>query len=83
VRIAIRKRSDAAIVVFAETPYAEFMGDPSDVALHHDNAESSTCSSASRRKASRWWRYCCRFTTQDLAATPTVARLETVGALAV
>ncbi|ESQ84784.1 1,4-beta-D-glucan glucohydrolase [Asticcacaulis sp. AC466] len=31
---------DVAIVVFGETPYAEFMGDQSDVALHHDNVES-------------------------------------------
>ena len=33
-------RPDVAIVVFGETPYAEFMGDQSDVALHHDNVES-------------------------------------------
>jgi beta-glucosidase len=33
-------KPDAAVVVFGETPYAEFMGDQSDVALHHDNAES-------------------------------------------
>jgi len=33
-------RPDAAIVVFGETPYAEFMGDQPDVALHHDNQES-------------------------------------------
>lgn len=32
--------ADVAIVVFGETPYAEFMGDQADVALHHDNAES-------------------------------------------
>jgi beta-glucosidase len=31
---------DVAVVVFGETPYAEFMGDQSDVALHHDNVES-------------------------------------------
>ncbi|MGZ3298330.1 MAG: glycoside hydrolase family 3 protein, partial [Asticcacaulis sp.] len=31
---------DVAIVVFGETPYAEFMGDQPDVALHHDNVES-------------------------------------------
>jgi beta-glucosidase len=34
------QKADVAIVVFGETPYAEFMGDQSDVALHHDNAES-------------------------------------------
>jgi beta-glucosidase len=34
------QKPDAAIVVFGETPYAEFMGDQSDVALHHDNTES-------------------------------------------
>jgi beta-glucosidase len=34
------QKVDVAIVVFGETPYAEFMGDQSDVALHHDNAES-------------------------------------------
>jgi beta-glucosidase len=34
------QKPDAAVVVFGETPYAEFMGDQSDVALHHDNAES-------------------------------------------
>jgi beta-glucosidase len=34
------QKPDVAIVVFGETPYAEFMGDQSDVALHHDNAES-------------------------------------------
>ncbi|HEX7799894.1 MAG TPA: glycoside hydrolase family 3 N-terminal domain-containing protein [Asticcacaulis sp.] len=33
-------KPDAAIVVFGETPYAEFMGDQPDVALHHDNADS-------------------------------------------
>ncbi len=33
-------KPDVAIVVFGETPYAEFMGDQSDVALHHDNVES-------------------------------------------
>jgi beta-glucosidase len=33
-------KPDAAIIVFGETPYAEFMGDQPDVALHHDNAES-------------------------------------------
>jgi beta-glucosidase len=33
-------RPDVAVVVFGETPYAEFMGDQSDVALHHDNDES-------------------------------------------
>lgn len=31
---------DVAIVVFGETPYAEFQGDQTDVALHHDNVES-------------------------------------------
>ncbi len=35
------QKADVAIVVFGETPYAEFMGDQSDVALHHDNVESS------------------------------------------
>ncbi|MGA9658491.1 MAG: glycoside hydrolase family 3 N-terminal domain-containing protein [Asticcacaulis sp.] len=34
------QKPDIAIVVFGETPYAEFMGDQSDVALHHDNTES-------------------------------------------
>ena len=34
------QKPDVAVVVFGETPYAEFMGDQSDVALHHDNAES-------------------------------------------
>jgi len=34
------QKPDVAIVVFGETPYAEFMGDQSDVALHHDNADS-------------------------------------------
>lgn len=34
------QKPDIAIVVFGETPYAEFMGDQSDVALHHDNVES-------------------------------------------
>ena len=34
------QKPDVAIVVFGETPYAEFMGDQSDVALHHDNIES-------------------------------------------
>jgi len=34
------QKPDIAIVVFGETPYAEFMGDQSDVALHHDNSES-------------------------------------------
>jgi beta-glucosidase len=34
------QKADVAIVVFGETPYAEFMGDQRDVALHHDNAES-------------------------------------------
>ena len=34
------QKPDVAIVVFGETPYAEFMGDQSDVALHHDNVES-------------------------------------------
>jgi beta-glucosidase len=34
------QKVDVAMVVFGETPYAEFMGDQSDVALHHDNAES-------------------------------------------
>jgi len=34
------QKPDVAIVVFGEAPYAEFMGDQSDVALHHDNVES-------------------------------------------
>jgi beta-glucosidase len=34
------QKPDVAIIVFGETPYAEFMGDQSDVALHHDNTES-------------------------------------------
>ena len=34
------QKPDVAIVVFGETPYAEFMGDQSDVALHHDNSQS-------------------------------------------
>lgn len=34
------QKADVAIVVFGETSYAEFMGDQSDVALHHDNGES-------------------------------------------
>jgi beta-glucosidase len=34
------QKADVAVVVFGENPYAEFMGDQSDVALHHDNAES-------------------------------------------
>lgn len=34
------QRPDVAIVVFGETPYAEFQGDQTDVALHHDNVES-------------------------------------------
>jgi beta-glucosidase len=34
------QKPDVAIVVFGETPYAEFMGDQRDVALHHDNVES-------------------------------------------
>jgi beta-glucosidase len=34
------RKADVAIVVFGETPYAEFMGDQNDVALHHDNGES-------------------------------------------
>ncbi|HET7106463.1 MAG TPA: glycoside hydrolase family 3 N-terminal domain-containing protein [Candidatus Acidoferrum sp.] len=34
------QKADVAIVVFGETPYAEFEGDQSDVALHHDNVES-------------------------------------------
>lgn len=33
-------RPDAAIVVFGETPYAEFQGDQADVALHADASES-------------------------------------------
>ena len=35
-----RRKSDVAVVVFGENPYAEFMGDQADVALHHDNSES-------------------------------------------
>ncbi len=34
------QKADVAIVVFGETPYAEFMGDQREVALHHDNVES-------------------------------------------
>jgi beta-glucosidase len=34
------QKADVAIVVFGETPYAEFMGDQRDVALHHDCVES-------------------------------------------
>ena len=34
------QKTDVALVVFGETPYAEFMGDQRDVALHHDNEES-------------------------------------------
>ena len=34
------QKPDVAIVVFGETPYAEFQGDQTDVALHHDNTES-------------------------------------------
>lgn len=34
------QKADVAVVVFGENPYAEFMGDQSDVALHHDNGES-------------------------------------------
>jgi beta-glucosidase len=33
-------KPDVAIVVFGETPYAEYMGDQTDVALHHANNES-------------------------------------------
>ena len=33
-------KPDVAIVVFGERPYAEFMGDQADVALHYGNAES-------------------------------------------
>jgi beta-glucosidase len=34
------QKADVAIVVFGETPYAEFMGDQRDAALHHDYVES-------------------------------------------
>jgi beta-glucosidase len=34
------QKADVAIVVFGENPYAEFMGDQRDVALHHDYVES-------------------------------------------
>jgi len=34
------QKPDFAIVIFGEKPYAEFMGDQPDVALHYDNAES-------------------------------------------
>ena len=34
------QKPDVAIVVFGETPYAEFQGDQTDVALHHDNSAS-------------------------------------------
>jgi beta-glucosidase len=37
---AVAGKPDVAIVVFGETPYAEYMGDQTDVALHHDNGES-------------------------------------------
>jgi beta-glucosidase len=33
-------RPDVAIVIFGEAPYAEYMGDQTDVALHHGNNES-------------------------------------------
>ena len=34
------QKADVAVIVFGETPYAEFEGDQSDVALHHENLES-------------------------------------------
>ena len=34
------QKPDVAVVVFGERPYAEFQGDQTDVALHHDNADS-------------------------------------------
>ena len=34
------QKPDVAVVVFGETPYAEFQGDQADVALHHDNVDS-------------------------------------------
>ena len=34
------QKPDVAIVVFGERPYAEFMGDQADVALHYGNSES-------------------------------------------
>jgi beta-glucosidase len=34
------QKADVAMVVFGETPYAEFMGDQRDAALHHDYVES-------------------------------------------
>ncbi|OHT21813.1 glycoside hydrolase family 3 protein [Edaphosphingomonas haloaromaticamans] len=37
---AFARKPDVAIVVFGETPYAEYMGDQTDVALHHGNNES-------------------------------------------
>ena len=33
-------KPDVAVVVFGERPYAEFQGDQTDVALHHDNVDS-------------------------------------------
>ena len=37
---AFADKPDVAIVIFGETPYAEFQGDQADVALHSDNQES-------------------------------------------
>jgi beta-glucosidase len=37
---SVTQKPDVAIVVFGEKPYAEFMGDQADVALHYDNQES-------------------------------------------
>lgn len=37
---SVTQKPDVAIVVFGEKPYAEYMGDQTDVALHYDNQES-------------------------------------------
>ena len=34
------QKPDVAVVVFGEVPYAEYMGDQPDVALHHDGGET-------------------------------------------
>jgi beta-glucosidase len=44
------QKPDVAIVVFGEKPYAEFMGDQSDVALHFENAESLTLMSELKKQ---------------------------------
>ena len=38
--VRIERDGDVAVVVFGEKPYAEYMGDQTDVALHYDNQES-------------------------------------------